>query len=146
MSDPEPTAIPNLPPEEAIAIFRGKGLAKSFDWRDVWKAEHGRAFTVAKMMSTALLEDTREIIDAGLAEGKSFGQIAGELKTLLRSSSAASGEFARSSTPTCEQLTPRGVTSASSGSRNPCRSWFTNPYWMGGSETSTAPGTIRRYR
>lgn len=85
MAEPEPTAIPILPPEEAIAIFRAKGLAKSFDWRDVWKAEHGRAFTVAKMMSTALLEDIREIIDAGLAEGKSFGQIAGELKQLLRS-------------------------------------------------------------
>lgn len=84
MADPEPTAIPNLPPEEAVKIFRAKGLAKSFDWRDVWKAEHGRAFTVAKMMSTALLEDTREIIDAGLAEGKSFGQIATELKVLLR--------------------------------------------------------------
>lgn len=84
MAEPEPTAIPNLPPEEAIKIFRAKGLAKSFDWRDVWKSEHGRAFTVAKMMSTALLEDTREIIDAGLAEGKSFGQIAGELKKLLR--------------------------------------------------------------
>lgn len=84
MPDPKPTAIPVLPAEEAIKIFRAKGLAKSFDWRDVWQAEHGRAFTVAKMMSTALLEDTREIIDAGLAEGKSFGQIAGELKQLLR--------------------------------------------------------------
>lgn len=42
-----------LPPEEAIAYFRGKELLESFSWEDVWQEEHARAFTVATSSSRA---------------------------------------------------------------------------------------------
>ena len=53
MSD---SPIPVLPPKEALAFFRGKGLAKSFAWQDIFTAQHDYWFTVAKMMSVSLLE------------------------------------------------------------------------------------------
>lgn len=58
-----------LPPEQAIAYFRQKGYAISFDYRDVWQAQHQAAFTVAKAMQLDLLQDIRAEVDRALAEG-----------------------------------------------------------------------------
>ena len=46
----EQLSLKPLPPKEAIAYFRKKGLKKSFAWQDVWQEEHAKAFTVAKAM------------------------------------------------------------------------------------------------
>lgn len=73
-----------LPPEEAIEAFRGKGFAVGFSWRDVWEAEHARAFTVAKAMELDLLADIRGAVDKALAEGQSFQQFKAELTPLLQ--------------------------------------------------------------
>lgn len=60
-----------LDPEDAIDYFERKGFAVGFDWRDVWQAEHARAFTVAKAMSIDLLQDIRELVDkARLGDAK----------------------------------------------------------------------------
>lgn len=56
-------------PADAIAAFKRKGLATSFRWRDLWEAEHAKAFTVAGVMSRDALEALREAVDAALAEG-----------------------------------------------------------------------------
>jgi uncharacterized protein with gpF-like domain len=52
-----------LPFDQAVKFFRQKGLRRGFDYRDVWQAEHQRAFTVAKAMTVELLEDIRNVVD-----------------------------------------------------------------------------------
>lgn len=72
-----------LPPEEAIAFFRSKGLAESFAWQDVWEEEHAKAFTVAKAMERGVLESIRESLDAALADGTTFETFRQELTPRL---------------------------------------------------------------
>ena len=79
----EPTDIPLVPPKEAIAFFKGKGLAKSFGWSEILHAQHDYFFTVAKMMQRSLLEETQQIILQGLEEGESAPAIARTLKKRL---------------------------------------------------------------
>ena len=64
----------DLAPEKALAFFRGKGLAESFAWQDVWQEEHRSAFTVAKMMDVDLLRDMRKAVDQALADGQTFAE------------------------------------------------------------------------
>ena len=78
---PEPFA---LPPAEAVAFFRAKGLQVGFDWRDIERSTHAAAFTVAKMMDVDLLTTTREAVDRAIAEGRTFGQFRAELEPALR--------------------------------------------------------------
>lgn len=77
------SSIPVLPPEEAIAFFRKKGLARSFAWQEIYGAQHDFFFTVAKMMSVSLLEDTHAEILAALEDGRSPQQLGRDLKKLL---------------------------------------------------------------
>ncbi|NBB17039.1 hypothetical protein GVN21_16860 [Caulobacter sp. SLTY] len=72
-----------LPPAEAIAFFRSKGLVESFSYLDVSAEEHAVAFTVAKTMRRDVLQDLREGVDRALAEGKTFEQFRDELRPLL---------------------------------------------------------------
>lgn len=73
-----------LPPAEAIAFFRSKGLATGFAWEDVWQAEHARAFTVAKAMQREVLEDIRAALDDALTEGKTLAQFREALTPTLQ--------------------------------------------------------------
>lgn len=73
-----------LPPEEAIAFFRAKGFAISFSWEDVWREEHQRAFTVAKVAQMDILEDIREAVDEALEVGTTYKQFAERLTPLLQ--------------------------------------------------------------
>jgi hypothetical protein len=73
-----------LSPEEAVEFFRAKGYAIGFDWRDVWQAEHQRAFTVAKAMTVDLLEDIRGVVDKAIAEGIDFKDFQEHLEPILR--------------------------------------------------------------
>ena len=72
-----------LRPKDAIAYFRSKGLATSFDYRDVWQDEHAKAFTVAKAMSIDILEDIRQAMDIAIADGRTFDQFKKELAPIL---------------------------------------------------------------
>lgn len=74
---------PALPPEEAIAFFRAKGITIGFDWRDVWQEEHARTFTVAKAMTRDLVEDIRAAVDKAISEGQTLAQFAKDLQPLL---------------------------------------------------------------
>lgn len=59
-----------LPPEEAIAWFRSKGYAISWNWQETLQEANSRAFTVAKVTDLDLLKTIRQALDQALAEGK----------------------------------------------------------------------------
>ncbi|ESQ78446.1 phage minor head protein [Asticcacaulis sp. YBE204] len=79
-----PLDLEPLAPKDALAFFRSKGFQTSFDYRDVWQAEHARAYTVAKMMNRDLLEETRAINDQSIAEGWTYDQFRRALKPKLQ--------------------------------------------------------------
>lgn len=60
-----------LPPEKAIAWFRAKGYAISWNWQETLQEANARAFTVAKVTNVDLLKTIRQALDQALAEGKS---------------------------------------------------------------------------
>jgi len=76
-----------LPPQDALAFFRSKGLAppdQRFDFRDVWRNEHARAFVVAKAMRTDVLETLRNAVDDALANGQDLRQFTEALEPELK--------------------------------------------------------------
>lgn len=72
-----------LPPENALAFFRAKGLSASFDWRDMLHRQHSAAFTVAKMLDLDLLNDVKIMVDQALEEGRSLQWFKDNLKPML---------------------------------------------------------------
>ena len=74
----------DLQPAEAVAYFRSKGFEISDDWRDLWQAAQARSFTVARMAKFSLLADTRKIVDATIADGRTLQQAAKELEAAMR--------------------------------------------------------------
>ncbi len=82
MADPD--RLTPLPPEEAIAYFRRKGMTEGFSWMDVWEEEHARGFTVAKAMTREILEDIRAEVDRAIAEGRTLAQFREELTPVLQ--------------------------------------------------------------
>lgn len=79
-----PFDLKALPPAKAVEFLRAKGYATSFNWRDMWQEEHGRAFTVAKVMRLDILQDIRQSVDKALAEGTTFRQFQAELTPTLQ--------------------------------------------------------------
>ena len=80
--------IAALEPVDALAYFRGKGLADAllrFDYRDIWRDEHARSFVVAKAMQDDVLQTIRDYMDAALAEGQTLAQFREGLAPELRS-------------------------------------------------------------
>lgn len=74
-----------MPPAETIEFFRAKGYTTQARWDETWQQEHGRAFTVTKMMNGALLEEVRRSLDRVLSDGGTFEQWkAGIIPTLER--------------------------------------------------------------
>ena len=63
---------PPLLPKEALEFFKRKRLRIGFDYRDVWKAEHDLAFTVAKITELSVLETIRVSIERALEQGQPF--------------------------------------------------------------------------
>lgn len=74
----------SLPPKDAIAFFRSKGMRKGFDYRDVWQQEHAQAFTVAKAMQVDILEDICQALDDALVEGQIFEHFKKQLTPILQ--------------------------------------------------------------
>jgi uncharacterized protein with gpF-like domain len=66
--------IAPLPPEEALAYFRKKGLATTFDWQDTLKLQQDVSFTVAGIMQLDVLADIKEFIDESLEKGYTIEQ------------------------------------------------------------------------
>lgn len=63
-----------LPPKEAIAYLKAKGfnLAPTFDWHDMWQADHAAAFTVAKSAGFDVLTDIHGALVDAVANGTTF--------------------------------------------------------------------------
>lgn len=73
MSDVTPAelaALMNQPPEAALAFFRAKGLALTWNWHDQWQDAHSRAFTVAKLARLDILQDLRAGAQRALDTGE----------------------------------------------------------------------------
>lgn len=70
-------------PHDILAWFDIKAIKPGFDYRDVWKAEHTNAFTVAKMLNADLLMDVQSMVYAAIEEGQTFKQFRDVLKPLL---------------------------------------------------------------
>lgn len=75
-----------VPPRDAIAalVARGGRLEKSFDWMEIYAADHAAMFTVAKSAGHDILDDIYRALLAALEEGKTFEEFARELEPVLR--------------------------------------------------------------
>ena len=84
-----------LPPDEAMAYFRSKGLAPSdarFDYRDTWRGQHAASFVVAKAMRDDVLVMIREELDKAMADGRGLEAFQADLAPRLE----AAGWWGRS--------------------------------------------------
>ena len=59
-------------PKEALDYLKKKKLKPSFSYKDVWKEEHIRAFTVAKAMDIDLLSDIKNSLVNAMEEGITY--------------------------------------------------------------------------
>ncbi|WP_163833275.1 phage head morphogenesis protein [Spartinivicinus ruber] len=69
---------------EALSYFRDKGIKISWDYREVWKAEHTHAFTVSKAMCQDVLLEIKAAVDKALTEGIPFETFQKELMPFLQ--------------------------------------------------------------
>ena len=73
-----------LPPADAVAYFRSKGYAISWDWEDVWQEAHAQSFTVARATRLEVLQSIRDAVDRALTEGRTIREFAANLEPELR--------------------------------------------------------------
>lgn len=71
-------------PKDALDFFDAKKLTPSFDYRDIWRAEHAYNFTVAKAMQMDILEDIHGAVRDAIANGTTFAKFKKELMPLLQ--------------------------------------------------------------
>lgn len=74
-----------LPPERAIAYFKAKGYAITFDWREMMAEANAKAFTVAKAMKLDVLQAIREETQRALDQGLTLSQFRKSLEPRLKS-------------------------------------------------------------
>lgn len=74
----------HMAPRDAIAYFKSKGYAISFNWTQVWQEQHARAFTVAGVARADLLRDIRNALQEALDTGQSEKWFAENLTPILR--------------------------------------------------------------
>jgi SPP1 gp7 family putative phage head morphogenesis protein len=84
MAKPDLSLAIGLPPKEAIAYFEAKGLKLSGDWRELWKEQHAKAFTVAHLAKMDVLQDIRDALSRALQEGRTEYDFVKELTPLLQ--------------------------------------------------------------
>jgi len=73
-----------LPPERAIAYFRAKGYAITFDWHELQAEAAAKAFTVAKCTRLDILTDIRDALQKTLDQGMTLKQFQKELTPTLK--------------------------------------------------------------
>ncbi|MDC7249283.1 MAG: phage minor head protein [Sphaerochaetaceae bacterium] len=73
----------NLEPNEAIEYLRNKGYKLSFDYTDVSKEVHHKAFTVAKMTSLDLLTDVHQALLKAMKDGTGFDEFQKNIQPTL---------------------------------------------------------------
>ena len=78
------SAVFGLPPEKAIEYFQSKGYAITWNWKDLWQEAHAKAFTVAKVLNTDILNDIRGAVDDALNNGTTFHDFKKNLTPILQ--------------------------------------------------------------
>ncbi|WP_419782356.1 phage minor head protein [Malaciobacter marinus] len=73
----------NLAPKDAIKYLRNKGYKLSFDYNELQKQAHYKAFTVAKVTRLDLLHDIFNSIDKAMIEGQNFKEWKKNIKPTL---------------------------------------------------------------
>lgn len=79
------TAAFNMPPEQAVAFLRSKGLQVTDSWMDLWQTAHDRAFTVARSAGYDVLDDIRQGLIEAMNKGQSYKEFTDNLKPILQS-------------------------------------------------------------
>jgi len=73
-----------VPPEQAIQYLLDKGFRISWDWHDMWQADHARGFTVAKATKVDILQDIFDALDQAQQDGITFETFQKNLTPLLQ--------------------------------------------------------------
>lgn len=73
-----------LKPKAAIDFLRGKGMAITDNWFDMWQDAHSRSFTVANVAKMDILQDIRDMVDQALDEGTTLREFQKQLKPKLK--------------------------------------------------------------
>lgn len=78
------SAVFGMPPEKAIEYFQSKGYAITWSWRDLWQEAQAKAFTVAKVLNTDILNDIRSALDDALKNGTTLRDFQKSLTPVLQ--------------------------------------------------------------
>ena len=84
---PEPVDLGlavQLPPRRAIAYFKAKGYAISWNWWDTWQEAHAKAFTAAKATRLDILQTVRGALQRTLDEGLTERAFVRDLEPTLK--------------------------------------------------------------
>ena len=73
-----------MPPEQAVAYLRSKGLQVTDSWRDLWKQAHQKAFTVARSAGYDVLGDIKNGLLEAMTKGESYQQFIDKLTPTLQ--------------------------------------------------------------
>lgn len=89
MPDPSPSEylkLAALPPAEAVAYFKAKGLDldPTFSWQDKFQDGHATSFTVAKSAGFDILKDIYDAQLAAIAQGQTFPTFRDQLTPILQ--------------------------------------------------------------
>ena len=76
-------ALFGMPPEQAIKYLESKGYQITYDWYDMLRSSHSRAFTVAKATSEDVLKAIRSELEKALRQGLTFEQFKANLQPRL---------------------------------------------------------------
>lgn len=76
----------DVAPDDAIALFRAKGLKPSFSYADLMGKAHMQSFTVAKMMDVDMLGQVRTSLESAMANGTTFREWSDGLLPMLQGS------------------------------------------------------------
>lgn len=74
----------DLAPADAVAYFRAKGTAMSWDWHDMLRDDHAAAFTVAKATTVDVLTAIRKQVDKAISSGMTFADFKRTLRPTLQ--------------------------------------------------------------
>ena len=84
MSDDQIKYLLTLPPEQIVQWYKSKGYTFSWDWKEVWKNEHARTFTVAKVMKLDILQELKDEVDKIFNDGITYEQFRKDLEPILK--------------------------------------------------------------
>ncbi|MEX3582981.1 MAG: hypothetical protein VB137_10910 [Burkholderia sp.] len=73
-----------MPPEQATAFLKSKGVVVSDGWTDLWREAHSRAFTVAQSAGFDIVSDVHDALVKALEDGQTYESFRRDLEPVLR--------------------------------------------------------------